>query len=251
MSLIRNKITRNIKSLALLGLNYLSPGGTAILMYHSVGRNKIFFTVKPEDFQKQMACLSAKGYSVVPLARLAEMIKNKEEFPRKTVVLTFDDSFEDNYSNVFPVLKKYNFPATFFVATDFIGKDQKNESTGIFFKTLSWPQIKEMSESGLIDFEPHTSTHRELTGISLEEAKKEILDSKRAIEEGLGKKCHFFAYPRGKYDEEIIKILKENGFLAAVTVNPGRVRKTSDLLKLPRQSIDSLTYKLQFLHKIL
>ncbi|MFH1423744.1 MAG: polysaccharide deacetylase family protein [Candidatus Nealsonbacteria bacterium] len=250
MNLIRNKITRNLKSLALLGLNLLSPGGAAILMYHSVEYNKIFFTVKPEDFQKQLAYLKEKDYSVIPLAKLAEMIKNKEKIAAKTVVLTFDDGFADNYSNVFPILKKYNFPGTIFLPTSFIGSEKRSESAGISLKCLNWAQIKEMHGSGLIDFEPHTCTHRELTGVSLEEAKKEILDSKKIIEEGLGKKCHFFAYPRGKYNEEVVKILKENGFSAAVTVNPCRVKKSNDLLKLPRQSIDSATGRLQFLHKI-
>lgn len=219
-------------------------------MYHSVGYNKIFFTVKPENFKKQMAYLSAKGYSVIPLAKLVDMVKNKEKILAKTVVLTFDDGFSDNYFDVLPILKKYNFPATVFLPTSFIGGEKKSESTGISLKCLDWPQIKEMHESGLIDFEPHTNSHRELTRVSSEEARKDILNSREIIETTLNKKCHFFAYPRGKYNEEIVEILKENGFLAAVTVNSGRVRQASDLLKLPRQSIDSATHKLQFLHKI-
>lgn len=250
MSLIRNKITRTIKSLILLGLNLLSPGGAAILMYHSVDYNKVFFTVKPENFQKQMAHLSAKGYLVISLSKLAETIKNKEKILAKTIVLTFDDGFADNYFNVFAILKKYNFSATIFLPTLFIGSEKKSESTGVSLKCLNWSQIKEMHSSGLIDFEPHTHSHRELTKVSLKEISQEILDSRRVIETGLNKKCYFFAYPRGKYDKEVVKVLQENGFLAAVTVNPGRARTTSNLLALPRQSIDSSTGKLQFLHKI-
>jgi len=250
MSLIRNKITRNIKSLIILGLNLLSPEGGAILMYHSVAYNKIFFTVKPENFKKQMAYLSVKGYSVIPLAKLVEIIRNKEQITPKTVVLTFDDSFEDNYFNVFPVLKEYHFPATIFIATDFIGKEQRNESTGFLFKTLSWPQIKEMHESGLIDFEPHGCSHQELPKMSLENVQKEVLDSCKVIEEGLNKRCYFFAYPRGKYNKEVIGILQENGFRAALTVDFGKAQDGNGLYRLPRQSVDSVTGWLQFLHKI-
>ncbi|MDO8601490.1 MAG: polysaccharide deacetylase family protein [bacterium] len=250
MSLIRNKFTRNIKGLVLLALNYFSGGGLPILMYHSVSYNKIFFTVTPESFQKQMAWLFQNKYKVISLKELADIIGHEGEVPKKTAVLTFDDSFEDVYLNAFPILKKYGFPASVFIATDFIGREQKNESTGILFKTLDWPQIKEMHESGLIDFEPHTCNHQELTKISLEEAKKEILDSRRIIEEGLNKKCHFFAYPRGKYNQGVVNILKENNFLATLTVNPGRVRKNSNLLELPRQSIDSATGKFQFTCKV-
>lgn len=224
--------------------------GISVLMYHSVAYNKIFFTVKPEDFKKQMAYFVEKKYSVIPLAKLAGMIKNKEKIPPKTLVLTFDDGFEDNYFNVFPVLKKYNFSATVFSATDFIGKEQKNESTGILFKTLNWVKIKEMHDSGLVDFEPHGCSHSELTRLSLDQARKEILNSRKTIEETLRKKCDFFAYPRGKYNKEIINILKENGFLAALTVDSGRAGHDSELLKLPRMSVDSSTGRFQFLHKI-
>lgn len=219
-------------------------------MYHSIGYNKTFFTVKPENFRKQMEWLYWNKYKVVSLKELADIIGNKKDSPKKTVVLTFDDGFEDNYFEAFPILKKYNFPATSFLATDFIGKEKKSESTGISIKTLSWPQIKEMHDSGLIDFEPHTCSHRELSGITPEEAKNEILNSRRIIEEALTKKCYFFAYPRGKYNQETIDILENSGFLAAVTVNPGRARKASDLLELPRQSIDSMTGGLQFMYKI-
>lgn len=250
MNIIRNKFTRNLKSLALWGLDFLTPGGMPVLMYHSVDYNKIFFTVKPEDFQKQTAHLFKKKYSVISLARSVEMIKNKEKIPSKTLVLTFDDGFEDNYFNVFPILKKYNFPATIFLATDFIGKEKKSESTGIFLKTLHWEQIKEMHDSDLIDFEPHTCSHRELTKISLQEAVKEITESKKVLEDNLQKSCRFFAYPRGRYNRAIINILKENNFLAALTVKPGRARTTCDLLELPRQSVDSLTGRLQFFSKI-
>jgi len=196
-----------------------------------------------------MEWLYQNKYQVISLKELADIIGRKEEVPKKTVVLTFDDSFEDVYLNAFPILKKYGFPASVFIATDFIGREQKNESTGILFKTLDSRQIKEMHDSGLIDFEPHTCSHQELTKISQEEARKEILDSRRIIEDGLSKKCNFFAYPRGKYNQDIMGILKENGFLAALTVNPGRAGKNSNLLELPRQSIDSATGKIQFMYK--
>lgn len=236
--------------MALLGLDFAAPEGAAILMYHSIGDYKIFFNVKPENFRWQMDWIRQKGYGVISLRELTDKISRKEKLPAKTIVLTFDDSFEETYFNVLPVLKEHSFPATVFVATDFIGREQKNESTGILFQTLRWEQIKEMHSSGLIDFEPHGCSHRELPSISLLEAKSEILNSRKIMEDGLGKKCHFFAYPRGKYNQEIVNILKENNFSAALTVNPGRARNGSDLLKLPRQSIDGSTGMFHFFYKI-
>lgn len=250
MNIIKNKFTRNIKSLILLARNVFSGKGVPILMYHSIGYNKIFFTVKPEEFERQMDWLNKKGYKVISLSELADKIGRREEFPAKTIVITFDDSFEDIYFNAFPILKKYGFSATVFTVTDFIGKEQRNESTGIMFKTLNRGQIKEMHNSGLIDFEPHTCSHRELPGISLQDARSDIFNSRKIIEDTLGKKCFSFAYPRGKYNRAIVDLLKGLGFKVAVTVNPGRARRGGNLLELPRQSIDSATGKLQFMCKV-
>ena len=74
-------------------------------MYHSIDYNKVFFTVKPENFRKQMDYLYRKKYNVIPLLELVDFLKNKKEIPSKTVVLTFDDGYEDNYFNAFPVFK--------------------------------------------------------------------------------------------------------------------------------------------------
>src|SRR3989344_3122644 len=96
----------------------------SILMYHSIAENGVFFTVKPSEFERQMKYLS----------------KNKK-IPRKTVVLTFDDGYLDNYENAFPVLKKYNFPATIFVATGFVG-GKKNNSSNEPLSMMTWEKMR-------------------------------------------------------------------------------------------------------------
>jgi len=246
-------LKNKIKNLTYFGLNIIFGSfpirKASILMYHSVSYNKVFFTVKPENFRRQMDYLYQNKYNVISLSELINFLKNKKEIPQKTVVLTFDDGYEDNYFNVFPILKGYNFPATIFLATGFIEKEIPN-SAKIPLKTLDWRQIKEMHNSGLINFKPHTVNHPKLTQISLEEAKKEILDSKRIIEEKLNKKCKFFAYPYGKYNQEIIKILKENGFEGAVTIKEGLVSAEDDLFSLKRNSINSQTTFSQFKGKL-
>lgn len=222
----------------------------SILMYHSIDKNSVFFTVKPQTFQKQMRYLYEKNYNVISLSGLVDFLKTKNEIPGKTIVLTFDDGYRDNYFNVFPVLKKYNFPATIFLTTGFIGKMIPN-SSNIFLPALDWSQIKEMHKSGLIDFEPHTVSHKKLTKISLEKAKEEILESERTIEEELNKNCKFFAYPCGNYNKDVATLLKEIGFLGALTVNEGIISKDDDLFLLKRNSIDSLTDFNQFKGKLI
>jgi peptidoglycan/xylan/chitin deacetylase (PgdA/CDA1 family) len=217
-------------------------------MYHSIDYNPVFFTVRPKEFQKQMSYLSEKKYNVISLKKLFECLTLKN-IPPKTVVLTFDDGYEDNYFNAFPILKKYNFPATIFLATAFIGKKIPN-SAEIPLNALNWDQIKEMHNSGLIDFEPHTVHHPRLPLIPLEEAEKEILESKTIIEEKLNKKCKFFAYPHGSYNSQIQEILKKNNFWAALILGEGLVSPKDDPFCLKRVSIDSTTNFIQFKAKL-
>ena len=246
-------LKNKIKTAIYFGLNVffgsLPTGKAAILMYHSIDHNKVFFTVTPENFRKQMDLLYKEKYSIISLGELAGLIIDKRAIPLKTVVLTFDDGYQDNYFNAFPILKKYNFPATIFLATGFIGKNRIS-SSGATLKILNWDQIIEMHNSGLVDFEPHTVSHLKLHRLSLEEAKKEILNSKRTIEEKLNKKCKFFAYPYGKYNLEIIEILKKNGFELGLTIKEGLVLATDNYFSLKRNFIGSQTNFIQFKGKL-
>ena len=218
-------------------------------MYHSIGDNGAFFTVKPKDFEWQMDYLKKNGYETLFLVDLVEKLESGASLNSKNIVLTFDDGYEDNYKNVFSVLRKYNFRATIFLATDFIGKEMINRN-GTSLKMLNWEQIAEMHESGLIDFQPHTASHVDLTSVSAAEAEKEILESKKLLEERLNKKCNSLAYPWGRYNSEIINILKHNGFGGAVTIREGVVKNSDGPFELKRNSIDSTTSSEQFIGKI-
>lgn len=204
----------------------LQGKNVVILMYHSVGNNAHFFTVTPENFEWQIKFL--KEHS-------------------STAVLTFDDGYTDNYTVVFPILKKYNIPAKIFLITDFIGT--KRTVRDVPMEYLTWKQIKEMHASGLVDFEPHTTTHRKLTTLSLEEAEQEMRDSKAIIERTLRKTCAWFAYPYGDCNPAIIELAKKY-FSTAVGVQPGFIGKKNNIFMLPRQSIDSKVDMRRFKLKI-
>lgn len=235
---------QHIKTAIFQGLNCIFSHGiflnkAVILMYHSVGNNGVFFTVDASEFQKQMDYLSENGYSVISLSELIKDLNNGTKVPKKCAVLTFDDGYQDNYENAFPILRKHGFPATIFVATGFIGKTMNN-SYNEPLPMLTWDQIKEMHGSGIIEFEPHTASHKKLPGLSREEAVWEVGESKRRIEEQLKKKCRVFAYPYGSYEKRIQNILGNQGFCGAVTTSEGLVsRKKRQLFALPRNSIDS------------
>jgi peptidoglycan/xylan/chitin deacetylase (PgdA/CDA1 family) len=225
---------------------FTSKQRASILMYHSVGHSGILFNVKPKDFVWQMAYLKNNNFNVISLADLVNLLLCGQEISPKTVVLTLDDGYEDNYFNVFPILRKYNFPATIFLNAGLIGNYYFSRSTNSKFKMLTWLQIRDMHRSGLVDFQPHGITHLKLAEISIEKAKKEIVGSKKIIEEKLGKKCRFFAYPYGSYNREVVEILKRNNFRAAVTVDPGFVWLHDRLFELRRNFVHLYCGKQQF-----
>jgi peptidoglycan/xylan/chitin deacetylase (PgdA/CDA1 family) len=221
----------------------------SILMYHSISENGEFFAVNPSEFSWQMEFLNNSGYKVIRLKELFDKILAREKFAPKTVVLTFDDGYEDNYLAAFPILKKYNFPATIFLATSRIGNKKYVNKRGINFSIMDWNQIEEMHNSGLIDFEPHTVSHPKLSQLAVDEAEREILESRIILEKKLNKKCEFFAYPYGDFNKNVLELVRQN-FKGGLSVKKGFINCDSNIYLLPRNSIDSVTTELRFKLKI-
>ena len=219
--------------------------GAAILMYHSVGDNDVFFTVALETFSRQLDYLKKNNYQVVSLSDLVERLEKGRKIPLQTVVLRFDDGYRDNYDNVFPILKKYNFPATIFLTVGRVGQ-KLNNSQNLPLEILDWLEIREMEQSGLVDFQPHGLTHQKLDKISPIEAAKEIGEAKNLMEKELNKKREFFSYPFGRYNQSIIRLLKKYGFRAGLSLRDGRVKKGDNLFTLKRKSVNSETSWVEF-----
>ncbi len=227
-----------IKEILYRLVRFLPANGAVILMYHSVGDNNNLFTVKPGDFEKQMAYLSENKFNIISLSSLLDILAGKKTILPKTVVITFDDGYEDNYLVALPVLKKYNLHASVFVITGMIGGERAPRG-GTNIKMLSLERMKQMRDSGLIDFYPHTDSHPKLTDLSHEMVKNEIASSRVMLEKEFGGQANMFAYPYGKYNEAVIKVLKDQNFRGAVTVNVGRIKNTDDPFLLKRNSVDS------------
>ena len=214
-------------------------------MYHSIGRNNIFSTVSPEDFERQMNFLKKRDYNVIGLKDLVDILEQEREIPQKTIVLTFDDGYSDNFIFAWPVLKRCNFPASIFLTTGWVGSfcPKKNNEQ---IRMLDWLQIDKMAKSGLIDFQPHTINHPKLADITLEEVEKEIIGSQKTIAECLNSSPQLFAYPYGSYNQQVIALLKERGFRGAVTIKSGRVTIKDGLFEIRRKGVFSKTSIYQF-----
>lgn len=234
-----------IKEILYRLIRFLPTNGAVVLMYHSVGDNSEFFTVSAADFEKQMAYLAKNNYHVLSVSKAIGLLENGQELPAKTILITFDDGYKDNYDYVFPVLKKYGFSATIFIATDSVG-NVRTTTKGITLPILNWQQIKEMADSGIVEFFPHSHTHLKLDLISDEDVRYEVHTSKNILENELGKKMVNFAYPFGRSNQKVRDILDQEGFNAAFTVEPGRISKETDLMLLNRNSIDSKVTQVMF-----
>ena len=164
-----------------------------------------------------------------------------------TVVLTFDDGYEDNFREVLPILKEFGYPATIFLSAGHIGTEREVRS--VTLRHLTQTQIREMSSSGLVDFQSHGMTHRKLTDLSDDQVWNEIRASKDIIRNLNGHESRIFAYPFGAVNN-IVRGIVAQEFDAAVGVVRGYADVRSDVLQLPRQSVDSLIGHRRFILRI-
>jgi len=201
--------------------HYVAP----IMMYHHVGYGdkSLAAFVSPEAFGKQMRYLYDHNYRVISLDQLVHAIQDERKISRKSVVITFDDGFEDNYTHAFKILQKYDFTATFFLPSDYINEEGQ----------MSWDQVKEMMAKGMM-FGSHTRRHAYLPDQSLDVQRDEIINSKKILEEKLDTKINLFAYPIGGFNQQIKDIVEEAGYTAACTTNRGYDRSNRDLYELNR-----------------
>lgn len=206
-----------------------------ILYYHSVSDLPVRSSVAPEVFAAHMEHLSRHDYRVLSLTEAVQCLQTRSPLPAKSVVLTFDDGFVDNYEQAFPILTRFNFPATVFLATSYIGSGRLPTLTRTEFvpQPLTWEQVKEMHASG-VEFGSHTLTHPMLSQVPLERVRQEVRDSKRLMEDILGAPVRFFCYPRGNFSVAVRQTVQDEGYAAACTIRPGVNDANTDLFMLKR-----------------
>ncbi len=203
-----------------------------ILMYHYLsapppGANiyRRDLSVSPEQFDAQLSYLQQHGYHTVSLRDLLYALNRGRDLPDKPIILTFDDGYADNYTNAFPILRKYGFTATFFVLTSLVDEEHPGY--------LTWLQIREMSRAGM-EIGSHSKDHPDLRHRSRDFLIWQILGSKQSIEDHTRRPVFAFSYPSGHYDVRVEKVLAEAGYLVSVTTEQGTVHTSGQLLRLER-----------------
>lgn len=209
-----------------------------IMMYHNVRvtDEPKANSVSPANFDKQMAFLKKSHYNVMSFEEFVRRTVSGEPFPRKSAVITFDDGYEDNYLNAYPILSKYQFPAIIFIPSHKIGQPDY----------LTWAQVREMSAHN-ITIGSHTQYHDYLPDLPREQQMQEIFGSKRFIQEQIRKPVEYFAYPIGGFSDEIKQMVKEAGYLAAATTNRGYDHVNKDVYELNRIRFSDKDDRIDFL----
>lgn len=195
-----------------------------ILNYHKVDILNHALSVSPQEFEEQMEYLHNNGYHTINPDQLMAYLKYGKQLPDKPIMITFDDGYLDNYTNAYPIMKKYDFTATIFIITNLIGQD---------IRFMTWDQIREMQQYGIV-FGSHTANHKSLTSLTKEQVITELSQSRDEIVRQLGKAPKYFAYPTGTYNGEIEEMVRAAGYKAAFTIEYGQVGADSDLYLLQR-----------------
>ena len=205
-----------------------------VLLYHHIqpesqaaalGQKSL--TVDSGEFDTQMGYLVARGYQTITVKQLADALLTHTALAPKSVALTFDDGYLDIYTYAYSIFQKYHITANLMIPSGLLGGTDY----------MSWGQLSEMKNSGLIYISDHTWSHYAITHGSVDKIKYEIETAKQQLENNLGVKVDTFTYPYGSYDSGAISLLRQDGFIAAFSVVPGFWQCDSFIMTLHRNRI--------------
>jgi len=197
-----------------------------ILMYHRLVLNSDEDSVNiihlsKKKFEDQLIYLKENNFETITFQDLKNISLN-ERRKGKYIILTFDDGYEDNYTILYPLLKKYNMKAVIYLVSDIDYNKWDVEELGEkALNLLSKEQILEMNSSGLIEFGGHTKNHVKLDILSKDEQYKEIKENKLYLEKILNRELLSFAYPYGRFNDISKEVVKEVGYTYGIATNKG------------------------------
>jgi len=215
-----------------------TPDGVArvarvpILMYHYVSEPppdadiyRQDLSVTPSRFESHLRYLQENGYRTITLDELLGFLAYGAPLPARPVILTFDDGYADNYTNAFPLLRKYGMVGHFFIISDFVSQRRDGYMT--------WPQIEEMARAGQ-RFGSHSRDHPDLKGKSVDYLVWQALGGLEAIQEHLGYHPRWISYPAGSYDDQVIAVYKSAHYWGGLSTEQGATHTLDRIFALKR-----------------
>lgn len=224
-----------------------------VLMYHHINHHAgDTVTVTPEVFAAQMQFLSAEGYQTLSADELLSFIQGKQFGSGKSVAITFDDGWLDNYLYAVPVLQRNRFKATFFIITNRADEASKRErqlnldipdhetakkliqSDAAESVVLDWELIRELDSGTFFRFYSHTASHSRIASLSSQQMHAELIQSKERLEAETGRNCEYLCWPYGSFTPEAVGIAEKVGYTAIFTTIDGVCEAGSNPFLLKR-----------------
>lgn len=192
-----------------------------IFLYHNIVTEKKdadYMETKDTIFERQIKDFQNMGYEFISYDDLIAYQKGEKTLKKKTIIIAFDDGYQENYTVALPIIERYQIPIAIFIVDNKVGEKGY----------LTWDEIRKMSENKLISFYTHGKEHYEFDKKETEQAVKDVKEAHNHIERELRKKVSkVFTYPYGLYKQETIEALAKEGFVQNFTDN--KINKSKNL----------------------
>jgi peptidoglycan/xylan/chitin deacetylase (PgdA/CDA1 family) len=211
-------------------------------MYHQVGQFKQprahrSCYCETDRFRAQMGLLKWAGFNVISLSEAYAALFAGQPLAGRSVVLSFDDGYENFADNALPVLQDYGYPSVLFAVSGLLGQPAKwLDGDGAKPGLLSAARLREL-RSAKVEIGSHSVTHPRLSRVTAKQARLEIAASKTALELTLGEPVNFFAYPYGDYNRVVRDAVIAAGYQAAVTCSRGAANTAPNPFEIPRKAV--------------
>lgn len=205
-----------------------------ILVYHRFGAVIADpMTVRTSVFASQLQFLYDNGYTVVPLREIVNFLTGHGELPPRAVAITADDGHRSVFTDMKPLIEKYNTPVTLFIYPSAIS----NASYA-----MTWEQLDELKATGLFDVQSHTYWHpnfrvekRRLSAAEYQKFVELQMDKSRdVLERRFNTKVDMLAWPFGIYDDELIAAAQKAGYVAGFTIERHSASRNDNIMAIPR-----------------
>jgi peptidoglycan/xylan/chitin deacetylase (PgdA/CDA1 family) len=210
-----------------------------VLAYHKVTAFELGGTwVPPKRFVRQIDALLEAGFSFIDEARFLDALEGRRASGTNEILLTFDDGYRVLLDHAVPALVARRIPALLFLVSGFVGKENTWELNlpGRRFRHLGWEEIDSLARSGF-SFGSHGRTHSDLTRLSLEAVREELIRSKEEIEKRLGTPVRSLSYPYGRVNDCVRREAERAGYEAAFTLCSPRGARRPDRYELRREAV--------------
>lgn len=218
----------------------------AILCFHSIDDGNWFFSNSLLQMETYLLELT-KHYQIISLSEMLDAINKKQHYMSNILAITFDDGYK-NLMSVAPLFKKYGIKPTVFALSDPDKANRKLLETDQEF--LSDTDLVMLHHMFGWEVGSHSATHEDLHQLSDQGLKIQIIDSKKRLAKIIGTDIRYFAYPKGRHTDQILKHINKAGYKGAFTMDHEEIKLLGDVHRIPRVGINRTHGSKELIHSL-